>query len=291
MKMNPKVSIIIVNWNGKQYLNDCLNSVFNQTYLSYEIIFVENASTDGSLEYVNENFPKAKIIVNKENYGFAKGANIGIKEALKDENVSYIAVLNNDTKVDKNWLYKLVKVAENDEKIGIIASKILPMRSNINSTSHLNYLGNLHNRLGSLYCALQYGNHIYGMNATACLYKRKMLEDIGLFDESFFAYCEDLELSWRAYKKGWKAKYVPESVVYHEGGGTSKKSKKLKHEMGFLFARNWAITVKRHATPAQKIVFVLVFTKTAIMSWIGMMLGSNNIGIKPYLNAFKEFLS
>jgi len=80
-------------------------------------------------------------------------------------------------------------------------------------------------------------------------------------------------------------------VVYHEGGGTSKNSKKLKREMGFLFARNWAITVKRHATPAQKIVFVLVFTKTAIMSWIGMMIGSNNIGIKPYLHAFKEFLS
>ncbi|MBT9151397.1 MAG: N-acetylglucosaminyl-diphospho-decaprenol L-rhamnosyltransferase [candidate division WS2 bacterium] len=146
-------------------------------------------------------------------------------------------------------------------------------------------------RLKSLYYILQYGNHIYAANATACLYKREMLEDIGLFDESFFAYCEDLELSWRAYKKGWKSKYVPNSIVYHEGGGTTKNSKKLKREMGFLFARNWAITVKRHATLLQKFVFVLVFTKTAAMSWIGMLLGKNNVGIKPYLRAFKEFLS
>ncbi len=289
-KMNPKTSIIIVNWNGKHYLDTCLSSVFSQTYSNFEIIIVDNASSDGSMEFVRKNYPDVRIIELKKNHGFAGGNNIGIKQVLKDKNVRYIALLNNDTKVDKNWLYELVRIAEGEENIGIAASIIFPMNNtNIDSTNPVNKLKNLHNWLMHIYYRLQYPPSV--AHATACLYRREMLEDIGLFDESFFAYCEDLELSWRAYKKGWKAKYVPSSIVYHEAGGTSKNSKKLKREMAFLFARNWAITVKRHATPVQKIVFVLVFTKTAIMSWIGMMVGSNNIGIKPYLRAFKEFLS
>ncbi len=116
-----------------------------------------------------------------------------------------------------------------------------------------------------------------------------MLEEIGLFDESFFAYYEDAELSWRAYKNGWKARYVPTSIVYHKGGGTRKKSKEFEREMGFLCLRNYIRTVKRHATPAQKFVFILVFTKIAVMSQIGMMIRRNNIGAKPYIEAFKEF--
>ena len=286
--MNPNISIIIVNWNGKRYLNECLISVFNQTFPNYRVILVDNGSTDGSVEFVRENYPEVTIIKLEKNLGFAGGSNVGIKEALKDKSVSYIALLNNDTKVDKNWLYELVKVAESEKRNGITVSEILPMdRQNIYSTNRVHKLRKLYNWLMHLYYRLQYPPSV--AHATACLYKRVMLEDIGLFDETFFAYCEDLELSWRAYKKGWKAKYVPESLVYQEGGGTSKKSEKLKREMGFLFARNWAITVKRHATPAQKFVFILVFTKTAVMSQIGMMIGRNNIGAKPYIEAFKEF--
>lgn len=129
----PKVTIVILNWNSKKYLSECLPSVFNQSYPNYEVILVDNGSTDGSVEFVRENYPQVKIIKLDKNYGTAKGNNIGIEEALKDENVRYIAVLDNDAKVDRNWLSELVKAAENDEemrrKVGMWASKILRMNN------------------------------------------------------------------------------------------------------------------------------------------------------------------
>jgi len=289
-----KVSIIIVNWNGKKYLSDCLTSVLNQTYPNYEIILVDNGSNDGSIEFVREKYPEVKITKLDKNYGFAKGNNIGMKEALKDKDVKYIALLNNDTKVDKNWLSELVKVVASDEKIGICTSKILRMdKLTIDSTGHVLRLGMLADRGRNKIDRGQYDDKldIFGACAAACLYKREMLEEIGLFDESFFAYYEDAELSWRAYKNGWKARYVPTSVVYHKGGGTSKKNKEFEREMGFLCARNWARAVRRHATPLQKSLFISALARTAIMSWIGMRIGRNVIGARPYVEAFKEFLS
>lgn len=291
MLMN-KVSIIIVNWNGKRYLNECLASAFNQTYLNYNVILVDNGSNDGSIEFVKEKYPEVKIIKLDKNYGFAKGSNIGMKEALKDKDVKYIALLNNDTKVDKIWLSELVKVAENEEKIGICTSKILRMdKLTIDSTGQVLRLGMLVDRGHNKIDRGQYDDKsdIFSACAAACLYKREMLGEIGLFDESFFAYYEDAELSWRAYKNGWKARYVPTSIVYHKGGGTSKKSKEFEREMGFLCARNWARTVKRHATPTQKFLFILALARTGVMSWVGMRIGRNVIGAKPYIGAFLEF--
>lgn len=122
------------------------------------------------------------------------------------------------------------------------------------------------------------------------LFKRQMLEEIEVFGDSFFAYYEDSELIWRAYKNGWKARYVPTSIVYHKGRGTSKKSKEFEHEMGFLCARNWARAVKRHGTSVQKFLFIQVLARTAAMSWVGMRIGRNVISAKPYIGAFKEFI-
>lgn len=295
----PKVSIIIVNWNGRRYLNECLTSVFHQTYPNYDVILVDNGSTDGSVEFVRKNCPKVKTIKLDRNYGFARGNNVGIEEALKDKNVKSIVSLNNDTKVDKNWLSELVKVAESNEKIGMCVPKILKMDNPaiIDSTGGILKLGL---KLGFIVTNRGCGEvdkgqydeklDIMGIGGASGLYKREMLEEIGLFDESFFTYCEETELSWRANKKGWKARYVPASVVYHKGSGTSKKSKELEREMGFLWMRNWARTVKRHATPIQKFLFILKLAKTGIMSWVGMKIGRNDVGAKPFINAFKEFL-
>lgn len=290
----PIVSIIIVNWNGKELLSECVPSVFSSVYPNYEIILVDNGSTDGSVEFIREKYSEVKIIKLDRNYGFAKGNNIGIEEALKDKNVRYIALLNNDTKVDKNWLSELVKVAESDEKIGMCALKILRIDNPmvIDSTGAVFKLGSIVSNRG---CGKidkgQYDKKldIVGACGASGLFKRQMLEEIGLFDEDFFAYYEDAELSWRAYKKGWNARYVPTSVVYHKGGGTSKKSEEFEREMGFLCARNWARAVKRHGTPTQKFLFILALARTAVMSWVGMRISRNVIGAKPYIGAFKEF--
>lgn len=121
--MNKKIAIIIVNWNGKRLLKTCLKAVFDQTYKNFDVYFVDNGSEDGSGKFVENKFPKTKIIKLKENTGFAKGNNVGIKKAFEDKKVEYIVCLNNDTKVDKNWLKELVKPVQQNEKIGMVASK------------------------------------------------------------------------------------------------------------------------------------------------------------------------
>jgi len=224
----PKVSIVIVNWNGKEYLGDCLSSVFDQSYPNYDVILVDNGSMDGSVEFVRKNYPKVKIIKLSKNYGIAKGNNIGIREAFKDKDVRYIASLATDTKVEKNWLSELVKVANTEEKIGICVPKILKM-DNPKIIDHTGAVFKwklvFRNRGRGEVDIGQYDNKldVDGTDGTSCLLKRQMLEEIGLFDESFFINYEYHELSWRAYKRGWKAKFVPSSIVYHKGWGAPLK--------------------------------------------------------------------
>ncbi|MEM7815328.1 MAG: glycosyltransferase family 2 protein, partial [Candidatus Aenigmatarchaeota archaeon] len=122
----PKVSVIILNWNGKQFLKDCLNAVFNQTYNDFEVVFVDNASSDGSADFVKQEFlceiksGKLKIVINDRNYGFAEGNNIGVRNSSPDS--EYIALLNNDTVVDPNWLEELVRILDEDKTVGAVCS-------------------------------------------------------------------------------------------------------------------------------------------------------------------------
>lgn len=220
----PIVSIIIVNWNGLNYLDSCLESVFNLDYNNFEVIFVDNGSKDGSVNFVNKRFPKVKIIQNKKNLGFAKGNNVGIKKAKG----KYIATLNNDTKVDPSWLKELVSAAENDEKIGTCASKILIYDTPklIDSAGiFIARNGGGENR-GAILSSKRYCNkktEVFGACAAAALYRKKMLKDIGYFDQDYFAYFEDVDLAWRAQLAGWKCMFIPSAIVYHKGGGTSRK--------------------------------------------------------------------
>jgi hypothetical protein len=122
--MNKKVALIIINWNGKKFLKDCFTAVNNQTHDNFDVYFVDNGSTDGSVEYIRENFPKTKITELTYNSGFAKANNIGIIEAFKDSKVEYIACLNNDTKIDQKFLENLVNTIGKNDKIGSVAPKI-----------------------------------------------------------------------------------------------------------------------------------------------------------------------
>jgi GT2 family glycosyltransferase len=231
----PKVSIIIVNWNGKRYLKECFDSVFSQTYPNYEVVFVDNGSTDGSVEYIETNFPQTRIVRLDKNYGFAAPNNIGIKEAFKNPEVKYIATLNNDTKVDPNWLKELMNVSiehENDE-IGMYASKMLFYNNPnmINSTGiSINMAMSATDRMSCEIDNLK-NNHIeeiFGPCAGAALYSRTLLEDIGLFDEDYFAYLEDVDLAWRARLRGWECLYVPTAIVYHNHSSTGIEGSSFK---------------------------------------------------------------
>ena len=337
--MDPKISIIILNWNGWEDTIECLESLYRITYPNYDAIVVDNGSEDESIEkikgyvdgeikaeskffeYDPGNKPikiieytreeaeagvrekkeiadsplnrKLILIKNESNYGFTKGNNIAMRYALKALNPDYILLLNNDTVVDEEFLGELVKVAEIDKNIGICAAKILKMHNPkiIDSTGHVFKWGRIIDRGNGKVDKEQYDNKtddVIGAMAAACLYRIEMLEEIGLFDESFSISYEDAELSWRAYINGWKAKYVPGAVVYHKRGKTIRKNKTILHEVMLLTIRNTIITVKRYGTPTQKFLFTILWIKNGLISFGGKILGKNNIGIGPYIESLWE---
>lgn len=246
--MDRKASIVIVNWNGKQYLGECLSALMAQTYSPIEIILVDNGSEDGSVDFVAESFPEVRIIENGENLGFAAGNNVAIRVARGD----YIITLNNDTRAEPDWLEELVKVAEADPKIGMCASKMLFYHHTgvLNSTGiSLNIAGIAWDRRsGERDDGLEREPvEIFGPCAGAALYRREMLNEVGLFDEDFFIYHEDVDLAWRARSRGWRCMYNPRAVVYHVHSGTGMEGSAFKNR---LLGRNkiWTM-VKNYPSP------------------------------------------
>ncbi len=249
----PKIAIIIISWNGKHLLEECLNSAENQDYSNFKIIFVDNGSTDGSVEFVKEKFSKVEIIGLDKNTGFAKANNVGMHKAFEDQEIEYIALLNNDAMAEKSWLSEMVKVIKQDEKIGSVAPKILKYwrRDFIDSIgteihSDGGAVGRLINKKDDYH---QYNKsiEIFGPTACSCLYNRKMLEDIiddDYFDNSFFLYVEEIDLNWRARLRGWKCFTAPSAIVYHKHSETavmysSVKLYYLHRNRFFLIVKNF----------------------------------------------------
>lgn len=217
-----KTAVIIVCYNGKEYLPDCLNSLEKQTLARglYNIIVVDNNSSDDSVAYIKNNFLQILLLENKENLGFAGGNNIGIKRAI-EEGYEYIVLLNQDTIVDPNWLEELIKAAELDEKVGLVQSRLMlwPATEKINSIGNeIHFLG-FGFTGGYLQRLEDYpikSNEITYASGAGMLVKRNVFEEAGLFDKEFFMYHEDLDLSWKARIKGYKIVLASNSVVYHK---------------------------------------------------------------------------
>lgn len=223
----PLVSIIIVNWNGLDYLKVCLPSLFGQNYKNIEVIIVDNASKDGSIDYVKKNFPKTAIIANSKNLGFAQANNIGYKKSKGE----YVLLLNNDTKVTPDFLKNLINVL-NDKEIGIVQPKILLL----DKPTYLDSVGAFLTPTGFLYHygvnkpdQPKYSKRIYTYSAKgACiLIRREVLEKTeiegNIFDPDYFAYFEETDLCHRVWLSGFKIAYEPKSVIYHKMGATSSK--------------------------------------------------------------------
>jgi len=183
----PAISVIIANLNGERYLADCLTSLFAQSFRDFEVIVVDNGSTDGSLNLFRKDFPWVKVIALAENTGFARANNTGF-EASSSE---YIATLNNDTIVDSGWLQALYDAAKNDHTVGMVASKILLGREGreIDSVGMLIYPDGMSRQRGHNEAdngQFDDSREILFPSACAALYRRVMLEEIGFFDEDFF---------------------------------------------------------------------------------------------------------
>ncbi len=219
-------SVIIPNWNGKKFLQTCLDALAQQTYPNVEIIIVDNASQDGSQAFIRENYPNVRLIELPTNRGFTGACNAGIQAARGE----YISLLNNDTQVDRNWAAAVVSAFERHPEVGSIASKMLlfDKRDHIHTTGDFFTLdGRAGNRGVWERDAGQYNkeDEVFSACGGSSVYRRTMLDQIGILDDDFFFSGEDVDLGWRAQLAGWRCLYTPAAIVYHHlsatGGGVT----------------------------------------------------------------------
>lgn len=226
---NPLISIIIVNWNAGKYLNDCIISLKNQTYKNYEIILVDNASSDNSIEFVKKHFSDICIIENKENLGFAEGNNVGIRNSKGE----IIALFNPDAVADKNWLSNLIPILYSSDKIAASSGKMY-------------YLGDKYGK-DKIFCTWPKIDAITAMpfnynddepfskvdylSGAAMVVKRDVVDKIGLLDKDYFLYFEETDWCARMIRAGYDLVYTPNALVWHAVSVTISESDKKIYYM------------------------------------------------------------
>lgn len=220
----PEIAVVVVNWNGAHLLRTCLGSLRRQTFADFETVLVDNGSTDESLALVADEFPEVRVLALDRNLGLAGGTNAGIGVTA----APIIATLNNDTEADPRWLAELHAALVAHPEAGSAASKLLlfDRRDVIQSAGDFYRLDGIPGNRGvwqrdtGAYARQEL---IFGACAGAAAYRRTMLNDVGSFDDSFFMYCEDVDLAFRAQLLGYRCVYVPTAIVYHmlsaTGGG------------------------------------------------------------------------
>ncbi|PKM91676.1 hypothetical protein CVU82_00495 [Candidatus Falkowbacteria bacterium HGW-Falkowbacteria-1] len=290
--MNKKLAIILINYKdyAKKYLDDCLLGVRKQDFLGEINLYItDNETSDESFNYLEEKAPEAKIIRNKNNDGFAKGNNDAIEEAFRD-NCDYIFLLNMDTIIEETTVSEMVRVADNQESIGAVQARLMlyPAKNKINS------LGNKTHFLGFGFCEGYNETYdsagvvdkaeIFYPSGAAVLFKRNVLEKVGLFDESYFMYNEDQDLGWRIWLAGYKCVLAKNSIVYHKYEFSRSISKY------YFMDRNRIITTLKN----YKIFTLVLFLPAFLVMEFGLFYFSLKNGwakdkIKIWLNFLNPF--
>jgi len=229
------VSIIIVNLNGKSFLEGCLKSLMEISYTDFEVILVDNNSTDNSIEFVKKTYPSVIILKLDKNYGFARPNNLGAKNARGD----LLLFLNNDTTVTKDFVTEMVNVLIQDKEIAICQSNLLDPDGNVDSS------GDFIDTLGITYSSKEQVSEvrdILSAKGASMMIRKGVFEELRGFDEKFFLSFEDIDLGWRAWILGYKVALVPKSIVYHIGGQTIQKMRKEVSFHGFKNQLSMKIT-------------------------------------------------
>lgn len=243
----PRVSIVILNWNGLRDTLECLRSVDDLTYIGFEVIVVDNGSHDGSQEALRSQYPGLMVIENGRNLGYAGGNNIGIRHAF-ERGADYIWLLNNDTVVDNECLSRLVMVAESDEKLGLLSPAVydFPLRS------RLKWAGTKFDRSEVRFVSLTEISRHPDSNVegplvlwgTALLVRRSVVEEVGYLDERYFAYLEDYDYSLRAIERGVATRVVGDARVYHKSARSLGENSPVRY---YLRARNLYLVSRLHS--------------------------------------------
>jgi len=224
--MTALYSIVIPNWNGKQHLDVCLDALRRQTYPALEILLVDNASSDGSREFVAERYPEVRVIALPENRGFTGACNAGLEAATGD----YLCLLNNDTEVVAEWVAEVVACFERHPEAGAVASRMMlfDRRDHFHTAGDLYSVDGLPANRGVWQRDTgQFDDEVEVWSACggSSAYRRTALDQVGRLDDGFFFSCEDVDLGWRLQLAGWRCFYAPRAVVYHKlkasGGETA----------------------------------------------------------------------
>ena len=214
------VDVIVLNFNGRGVIGPCLAALQAQSFREFRILVVDNGSADGSLEYVRVTYPDIPLLALSSNLGFCGGNNRGIAATSGE----YVALLNNDTEVSPTWLESLVQVLDSHPEVGFCASRLVRLREpgTIDAAGDLFYTHGVGGKRGTGEPEERYhtAERVFGACAGAAMYRREMLDRIGLLDEDLFAIDEDLDLSFRAQLQGYQCLYVPEAIVHHHVGAS-----------------------------------------------------------------------
>jgi GT2 family glycosyltransferase len=267
--INPEVAIVILNWNRKEDTAECLESLSKISYENTITLVVDNGSSDSSVPYIRERFPRAILLENGVNLGFAEGNNVGIRFALENYRPEYILLLNNDTVVDSRFLDELVHAAASDERIGMVGPKVYyyydPKKINAAGAKMVWLLGIAKNiGLGQpddgSFDIKRETDCVYGC---AFLIKTKAIEDIGLLDRRFFIILEETDWCLRARKAGYKIVYTPDSVVYHKEGVSGNKQSRTSV---YYSHRNRLLLIKKNYSPLMMLASALPLASMFFMT-------------------------
>lgn len=278
----PLVAVVILNWNGRKYLQQFLPALLSSTYSNKKIIVADNASTDDSVNFVCANFPSVEIICNTSNEGFAKGYNTALKKVKAD----YYVLLNSDVEVTPGWIEPIIALMQGDAAIGACQPKI----KSYNERTHFEYAGACGGWIdefgypfsrGRVFDITeedkgQYDNVAvcFWASGAALFVRSELYHQVGGLDEYFFAHQEEIDLCWRIQLAGYKVYVEPSSVVYHVGGGTLPKSDRLKV---FLNFRNNLIMLAKNLSLAETLWRLPVrLLLDAIAAWKGLFAGNAN---------------
>ncbi len=245
----PSVSLVVLSWNGMAHLDLCLSSLSRQTYTDYEILLVDNGSSDGSKQWVETHYPLVRIERTEQNLGVPGGINYGLARARG----RYVAILNNDIEVEPQWLAASVHALDQYPEAGFTASRVrlFYRRDRLDTAGDLYFRAGYPAKRGWLHRdgpAFDASRWVFGACAVAALYRRELLESVGFMDEDFEACMEDLDLSFRAQLQGYKCRYVPAAIIYHKLGATVGQGlSNPQHQL--RFHRNiWLVRIKNLPT-------------------------------------------
>lgn len=276
----PKVAVVILNWNGKEYLKKFLPSVLASSYPNLEIILGDNASTDQSISFVEENFPTVRIIKNEKNLGFAGGYN----QVLKQVEAEYFVLLNSDVEVSEGWIEPVIKMMQSDEMIAAAQPKILSYRDKTRF-EYAGAAGGYIDRFGYVFCkgrlfdALEKDNgqynqpsEIFWASGASFFIKNSIWQESGGLDADFFAHMEEIDLCWRLKNQGYKIMYCPDSEVYHVGGGTLSVESSFKTYLNF---RNNLVMLQKNLPKGKATITIFIRFWLDLLSVFKFLLQGN----------------